>query len=326
MPPFPYGPAPAWVFPIAELTVYLFFLLCLAHALKRHRYGAVSYLFGGLLFGVLLELFEVLGHSYTYGHFWVMVGRSPLDVPLWVACAWAIILYTSRLFSDALRLSWPTAACLDALLALNIDLSIDVIAYRLHMWHWEDVWRQAHLNPLTAQWFGIPYGNFVGWITVVFGYSFFCRFFERLVLGRDRALHTPPRPWQFPLTVLLGFFAALALLVSTETWIFPLAGRIGLHSGLRFLLCTLALAAFALYGYLRAPKPALPIPSLATAVPAYFHLYFIALFLVFGFFRENKWMTLAAAINATLGIALHLLPLHRSHATTARANINRDNF
>ena len=134
-PGIPYGFAPSWCFPLVEGSVFVLFVLCLAHAFKRDRNG-IAYLFGGLVFRVLLEYFEVITDSYTYGHFHIMLGRAPHNLPLWVGMAWGIIMYTARLFSDYLGLPLFAAAALDTLLALNIDVSIDVVAYRLHMWHW----------------------------------------------------------------------------------------------------------------------------------------------------------------------------------------------
>src|ERR1700759_3353645 len=178
MPPFPgmpYGPAAPWSFPLFECSMYLLFLICLAHALRQGK-QSVSYLFGGLAFGLLLEYIEVITGSYTYGRFMIMFGKAPLDIPLCIGAGWGIIMYTARLFSDRLGLSLWACAALDTLLALNIDLSMDTVAYRLHMWHWN--WSGTGLNPLTAQWFGIPYANFVGWQTVVFCYSAFSRLWE----------------------------------------------------------------------------------------------------------------------------------------------------
>jgi uncharacterized membrane protein len=306
MPPFPgmpYGPAPAWCFPANELMTYVFFVLCLAHALRSGRKGAVPYLLGGLGFGLILEYIEVLSHSYTYGHFWWMLGRAPLDIPLCIGCGWAIILYTSRLFSDAMRLRWVAAAALDTLLALNIDLSMDVVAYRLHMWHW--YWNGTGLNPLTAQWFGIPYGNFVGWITVVFCYSFFSRLFER-TLARSSNAGVP----RFALIAVLALLCSQIVLFTTETWIFRFLSRhFGITSGRRLLLLIAVLLVLSIAGWVRREKPAYPIPALATWVPCWFHLFFIGCFFGFGFYRENRWMTVVAGANVLLGFAIHLLPL-----------------
>lgn len=318
MPPFPglpYGPAPAWVFPAFELSSYAMLALCLVHAIRRGRIGSLSYIFGGLAFGLLLEYLEVLSHSYTYGRFWLMLGHAPFNIPLCIGCDWAVIMYVSRLFSDALRLPWQSAAALDTLLALNIDLSLDVVAYRLHMWHW--YWPSQY-NPLTMQWFGIPYGNFVGWITVVFCYSFFSRWFERLIIRSDRAHHTKIATWQFPLVAILALIASQAVLTVNEGWIYGyLARHLAINSARRFGIFTALLLVTAIIGWLRRPKPRRSTPLLATFAPAYFHAFFLMLFLVFGFFRENRWMTLASLLNGVAGLLLHLVPLRHKDLLAA---------
>src|SRR5580704_11498549 len=97
----PYGFAPAWCFPFVEGSVYVLFALCIVHAVRR---GGLIYLLGGFVFGVLLEYFEVVTDSYTYGHFHIMFGSAPHDLPVWIGAAWGIIMYTARLFSDYLHL------------------------------------------------------------------------------------------------------------------------------------------------------------------------------------------------------------------------------
>lgn len=316
MPPFPgmpYGPAPGWCSPAMELMVYTLLILCLAHAVKRGT-GGVLYLSGGFVFGLILEYFEVLSHSYTYGRFYLMLGHAPLDIPLCIGAGWAVILYTSRLFSDAMRLPMLGAAALDTLLALNIDLSMDVVAYRLHMWHWH--WEQAHLDPLHAQWFGIPYGNFVGWATVVFCYSLFSRLFERR-LARERTSFA-----RFAAAAILALLASQAALVLSEVYVFNWMNRhLGITSALRLGLIVATLLIMAIAGWRKREQPPLAIPRIATWIPCWFHVFFLACFFGFGFYHENRWMTLIACTNVTLGFAIHLLPLRRRIAEDETALI-----
>jgi hypothetical protein len=295
----PYGLAPSWCFPLAEGSVFVLFVLCLVYAFKRDRNG-IAYLAGGLVFGVLLEYFEVTSDSYVYGHFRVMVGRAPHDVPLWIGVAWGIIMYTARLFSDYLGLPLFAAAALDTLLALNIDLSMDVVAYRLHMWHWP--WSNTHLA-LTSQWFGIPYGNFVGWTTVVFCYSCFTRLFEK---GMSR--RTPVGFGKAGIIAALAVLASLAVLMGTELALFPVLGKLGITSGIRLLMIIAVLATLFVLGWRTRQGSSLSLPGIALWVPAWFHAFFVACFFGFGFYRENPWMTTAAVINLLLGIATHLYP------------------
>ncbi|MFT4113412.1 carotenoid biosynthesis protein [Silvibacterium sp.] len=308
-PGMPYGSAPRWAFAIAEICMLLLMVLCAVHAVRSKRRGALSYLLGGFLFGLALEYIEVLSGSYTYGRFHLMLGHAPKDIPICIGAGWGIILYTARLYSDALRLRPFAAAALDTLLALNIDLSMDVVAYRLHMWHW--YWNGTGLDPLRAQWFGIPYGNFVGWATVVFCYSLYSRLWERRITQK-------PGAWRGPVVAVLALVCAQATLFVTETWIWDFLHRhAGLTSGPRLLLIVLAMATLIAWGWKRRESAMQPMDGIALWVPCWFHLYFFFCFAWFHFFRENRWMTAAAAANIVLGIGMHLLPLREQRRKQA---------
>ncbi len=311
-PGIPYGFAPVWCFPFVEGSVFVFFVLCLIHAVKRDRSGMV-YLLGGFVFGLLLEYFEVVTDSYTYGHFHIMLGSAPHDLPLWVGIAWGIIMYTARMFSDYLGLPLFAAAALDTLLALNIDVSIDVVAYRLHMWHW--VWNDIH-RALTAQWFGIPYGNFVGWATVVFCYSCFSRLFERWMTRRN-----PAGLGKAGLIAVLAVLSSLGVLISTEIILFPILLKLGATSGIRLIVIVAALAVLVVIGWLKRHGSTASLPPVALGVPAWFHVFFVGCFFWFGFYRENSWMTAAAVINVLLGIAIHLYPYRIQARSSSRARM-----
>lgn len=298
-PGIPYGPAPAWCFPFAEASVFLLFVLCMVHAIKRDK-GGILYLLGGFVFGVLLEYFEVVTDSYIYGHFHIMLGTPPHALPLWIGAGWGIIMYTARLFSDYLGLPLPAAAALDTLLALNIDVSMDVVAYRTHMWHW--VWKDSHLA-LHGQWFGIPYGNFVGWATVVFCYSAFTRLFARSMTRR-----TPAGLPKSALIAVLAVTSSLAVLMSTETLLFPILNKLAITSGPRLVLIVAALAAMFAAGWSKRSGALASLPPVAIWVPAWFHVFFVGCFFGLDFYRENPWMTAVAIINFLLGVAIHVAP------------------
>lgn len=310
-PGIPYGAAPGWCFPVFEGSMFMLLALCLVHAWRRNR-TAIPYLLGGLVFGVLLEYMEVAGHSYVYGRFGLMVGRAPLDVPICIGAGWAIILYTGRLFSDGSRLElWPAAA-LDTLLALNIDLSMDVVAYRLHMWHW--FWDDTR-HALTNQWFGIPYGNFNGWVTVVFFYSGFSRTFERTVLRR--ATDGVSRR---TLIAALALVCSLGVLFVTETYVYPFLVHLGITSGIRLSLIVVGLLAMVGNGWRKRRPRRTGLAPIAVWVPCWFHLYFGWCFFALAFYRENRWMTVAALVNLSVGLGIHAAPyLARERAEMAKA-------
>ncbi|WP_058187387.1 carotenoid biosynthesis protein [Terracidiphilus gabretensis] len=298
-PGMPYGPAPAWALPFFDCCIIFLFVLCLLDAWRRGR-GAISYLLGGMCFGLVLEYLEVASHSYTYGHFLLMLGHAPMDIPVSVGLAWGIILYTSRLFSDGLRLPWVAAAALDTLLALNLDMTMDVVAYRMHMWHWD--WTGSGLDPLKAEWFGIPYANFVGWISVVFFYSFFSRLYERTVFKR-------PSLWRFPAVAVLALFSAQVELLVTEYLVFHWLNAIHIGSGWRLLIEAVVLLGLVGWGMVhRSGGRRSKMPGVALWVPAWFHVYFVIALVELGFFRESAWMTLVAGVNIAIGLVIHLWP------------------
>ena len=139
-----------------EITIIASFLLCLRHAWRAGG-PAVWQLIAGVLFGVLLELATIRQlHAYRYGQFILMI----FDVPLAIGLAWGNMIYAVRTFTDATSLPEWARPILDALLVLNLDLAIDVIAIRLGMWDWG--------QGLQSQYFGVPYANFWAWFWVVF--------------------------------------------------------------------------------------------------------------------------------------------------------------
>jgi hypothetical protein len=302
----PYGPAPAWCFPAAECCMYLLFLFCLACAIRRGRRD-VFYLLGALAFGLLLEYIEVVSDmGYTYGHFMVMLGRAPHDIPFCIGIGWGIIIYTARLFSDGLGLPLWAAAAFDALLAINIDLSMDTVAYRLHMWTWN--WSGTGLNPLTAHWFGIPWGNFFGWQVVVFFYSAFSRSFEK-ILFRDH----DGRIFRYLVTTILALLCAQIVLYAMEAYVEAfLHEKLGITSLGRFMGFLVIQLGLAAWGWRKRTGPAGNIPAVAWFVPGWFHFFFFACLFVCGFYTESNWMTAAACINLLIGIIIHLYPsMHR---------------
>jgi hypothetical protein len=294
----PYGAVPAWCFPVFEFSLYLLFVFCWWNARKKSL-AAVAYLFGGFVFGVLLEYMEVQMGSYTYGRFAVMLGVAPVDVPICIGVAWGIIMYTARLLSDWLGLPLWAAAAFDTLLALNIDLSIDVVAYRMHMWQWD--WSHTSLNPLTAQWFGIPFANFFGWQTVVFCYSAFSRLLERLWRSR-------PGLVQSGVTVLMSIVCSLGVLYTTEM-IFPYLTRLGILSVHRFLVLCVLLVVLVFFGWRRKQVTASRLPVLTWIAPFWFHLFFVGCFFILDFYEENRWLTVATCLNLFVGLILHTAPL-----------------
>lgn len=310
MPPFPgipYGQPPFYCLPLAELCMYTLFMLCFIHAM-RDGVRNIGYLLGGLLFGLILEYVNVNSNmGYTYGKFMVMFGRSPLDIPLCIGIGWGIIMYTARLFSDSLRLPLWSSAAMDTLLALSIDLSMDVVAYRLHMWHWD--WSEPGLNPLTADFFGIPFGNFFGWQMVVFFYSSISRLLERTFDRQKKGL-TIKLAFTPLISVLLSQVLLYVMLVYVDAFLKDQFGITSLHRFVGFLIVLVAVCAWGI----RKIKPVRSeLPMIAWLVPIWFHLYFFSWLFLAGFYKENLWMVIISTVNILLGAAVHFIGLSKKN-------------
>lgn len=304
--PYPgmsYNYPPGICYPLTECCMYILFALCCIHAYKKGM-GHLMYLLGGLGFGLLLEYVNVATNAgYRYGQFGLMLGIPPHNIPVCIGTGWAIIIYTSRLISDALGMPLWTAAALDALLAINIDLSMDVVAYRLHMWHWDWESRGPQYNLLTSQWFGVPYGNFYGWLCVVFFYSSFARLLERVKVKRSAAILW----WKASIPFLSIMISQVTLYIS----LFPLSDFLrlfGINSAHRLVALLILFIFMSIRGFSKrvSTSPSnTSLPFITWLVPAWFHCYFFAWLFIGGFYKENAWMTAWSVVSLLTGFAIH---------------------
>ena len=308
----PYGPAPVYCFPLAEFCMYALFLFCLYFAYKKGP-SHLGYLLGGVAFGLILEYVNVSNNMrYVYGQFTVMFGSPPNDIPLCIGLGWGVIMYTARLYSDSLQLPVWSAAALDALLAINIDLSMDAVAYRLHMWNWD--WTNTNENPLTAGWFGVPFGNFYGWLLVVFLYSSFSRLLEKRVSKKQF------KQWSsgvIPvIAVLISQITLYALLVYVSRF---LSSTFGITSKHRFIFLLILFIVLVLTHRknFRLMKSKTELPFITWLIPLWFHLFFFVWLFAGGFYKETIWLVVAAVLNLIIGFAIHWPLLRKSFSNVS---------
>jgi hypothetical protein len=155
-----------WVPRLLEVTALSMVLWCLADAWRRGP-RAMAELLAGALFGLLAEQAAIWAgaltgrpDAYRYGNFaWML---TP-DVPVVVVAAWGALLYAAMQYSDSLGIPRWLRPAADGLYALMLDLSMEVAAVRLGLWQWRT-------DP-GAQWFGVPYSNFGGWLLVALLFS-----------------------------------------------------------------------------------------------------------------------------------------------------------
>lgn len=276
------SPLPDAYFLSFEALNLALLLLCLRDAYRRGRLVGAWVLLAGVLFGLMLELATIQQlQAYRYGRFVLMLG----EVPLAIGIGWGVIVYSARRFTDALSAPGWSRALMDALLALNIDLSMDAIAIRLGFWDWG--------RGLDFQYFGVPYANFWAWMWVVFFFSAGLRVLERMpgVWGRWLA---PPGAVAIGVAGVLGTNALIAYHVDGS-----------LHLTVVGALLLLALAVVLLLAQRGRIRRNDDSGAPARWVPFGYHLYFLGAGLISGALFNPPALLLVALVMSALAGWLH---------------------
>lgn len=277
---------PEPIFLIFESTVYGLLALCLRHALARRR---ALELLASVLYGLFLEMVTISQlQGYRYGHFLIMFGA----VPLCIAAGWGVILYSVMTTSDSWNVLPVQSPFVDALLAWNIDLSMDAIAIRLSLWTWT----------FNGRWFGVPLANIFAWYVVVASFSTFLRMLRTWENRRGLRWLYPFAAILLSLTILLTFnrlYVNHAYRQYDLQW-FLLGGQ--------FLLSLIAL-----WTSRRALRLPLKVDWPIASVPLALHVLFTGALLWSGFYRQTIALLPISLIMLTLGSALHLAPLAAAH-------------
>jgi len=229
------------------------------------------------VYGVLLEILTMLQLKYyTYGDFLVKFYGAPIAIGI----GWAVLIYTAMATSDELGFPVKVRPFMAALLALNIDLSMDAIAIREGFWTWGEY----------GLWFGVPLGNFFGWFVVVSTYSYFIYRFRE---GRKFQNFYPAASMILSLIVLI---------VLDGIWFFYLT----LPAHIVILVLILAFSAVYVFINKGMLKKDNEFEWKVFSVPLVFHVFFLALLLI----REYRIPALVLISSSMLvaGLYVHLLP------------------
>ena len=264
------------------LVTYSLLALSLYDARKR-GWHVVWQVLAGVLFGVLLEWATIQQlHAYQYGQFPIMIAG---EVPLAIGAGWGVIIYASRLYAEATSLPRWTKPLLAALLALNIDLSMDAIAIRLGMWDWG--------QGLDFQYFGVPWANFWAWFWVVVFFSAGLRWFA----DGDSALSR----WLGPVAaVALGVVGVLL----TNHFIVSIVPRQWYEATIVLVI----VGALALVLALRPRLVSLPLSAPSKWTPWGFHLFFLAAGIISGVIFHPPALLVVSLLMAAIAWRLHRRP------------------
>jgi hypothetical protein len=255
----------------------------------RHR---LVELLSAVPFGLLLEQGDItIFGSYAYNQgFFIKIG----SVPVAIALAWAMIITSSMFMSDRLGIPNRLAPFADAVFAILLDLSLDAIAIRQGLWHWN--------IPLHAGFFGVPAGNYYGWLFVAFGFSAWTRWL--------RAHVRPDSGWRW-LQLMVPVPAYVTLLLALVPFI-VLQQRFfgGPTGGFPTFLVMLALFVV-LTGYaIRNAEGRLPRPWLMPLLPRLMiHAYFVGAGIALGIFVQ---------LPVLLAMSLGMLVIELSIGPVAR--------
>lgn len=266
-----------------EIVITAFFILCVYHSFKRGKNFLIE-LITISIYGLLLEILGIsMSNSYIYGDFTLKIFEAPISVSL----AWGVIIYTAMVTVERLEVGQKARPFMVALLALNIDLSMDAIAIREGLWMWE--------KEASFFWFDVPSVNFLSWFIVAFSFSFFIYYFRK----NKKVKKFYP---------ILCLFLSLIILFLVEIfqilWLLPTINDSYIIFVIVIYICVISLIIVVLKkGVLKKNNN---LDFISSFLPIGFHLYFLLLLL----FSDYKTLELViVSLSMTLiGIYVHFLP------------------
>ncbi|MFV2016024.1 MAG: carotenoid biosynthesis protein [Candidatus Heimdallarchaeota archaeon] len=224
-----------------ELIYIVFFIIIIIANYRRKYRRTVMELFSIVVFALILEYLSIKTYdAYQYSSDFVLqIGSQPDNVPIVIALAWAIIIGVSMKISDSTKIAVQARPFLDTLLALTIDLSMDVIAIRIEkgLWNWKiELSNTISFDSLL----GVRYGNFIGWYFIVLIFSMMIRF------GRDQ-FWLNDRTYGYYLSII-PFLAFIPFYISFES---IQQGKRIFYYDSYFVIVTIFLILFAVFIVLR---------------------------------------------------------------------------
>ncbi|MDO8667776.1 MAG: carotenoid biosynthesis protein [bacterium] len=185
-------------FLIFETLGFISFGLIVAREIYSRRFPRLFEILSCAVFGIILEVGNTyLAHTYSYSQNFIV---NFAHVPVAIGLGWAVIIYCAMLLSDQYNIPWTLRPFIDALTAVILDLSMDVVAIRLGFWSWT--------IPMDHEWYGVPFENLMGWILVTLSFSFLIRFIRTLNFNR---ILTKLLMIFSPLLAYLGLMIGLAV-------------------------------------------------------------------------------------------------------------------
>ncbi len=288
---------PRILFGLVEVVILILFALSARFAYRTGGRQRLVELLSAVPFGLLLEQGDIkIFGSYAYNQGFLLKLGS---VPLAIALAWAMIITSSMFMSDRLGIPPRLAPFADAVFAIVLDLSLDAIAIRQGLWHWN--------IPLNAGFFGVPAGNYYGWLFVAFGFSAWTRWVRARAGARSRSM------WLqlfVPVPAYLTLLLALVPFIVLQQRFFG-----GPTGGFPPFLLTLALFALLAGRSIRTGQGGLPRPWFMPLFPRLLmHAYFLSAGILLGIFHR---------LPVLLAMSLGMVVIELSLAPAAQRRLIR---
>lgn len=293
------------VYLVLEVGAAAFFALTAWLALRRGRLPFLE-LLSAAAFGLLLEEGDqLIFRTYHYApDFTLAIDRAPIVIGL----TWALILAGAMRITDALGVRRRYAPAVDSVLAIALDLALEVVAIRMGLWTWVGV-------PLDDGWFGVPAGNFYAWLFVTFAFSSLTRWL------RERAVTRPRLDW-LQLAVPIPAFVILLFSLVPFSLLKPLVDP---SPGGGMVLFAITLAAFVAVAVRAVFGPERGTPNgqgtaivdlrLAFATRLAIHLVFLVAMVAMGLALAEPVLLLTSLSLLALELALERLARNRLYAT-----------
>ncbi|BAL80432.1 carotenoid biosynthesis protein [Caldisericum exile] len=159
-----------------------------------------------------------LGVRYHYAEFF---RPKVFGLPMLVWIFWVIFIFTGYGLTNCIiknilrekylqfiskKLNILFAVVLDGFIVTTFDLFIDPVAVRFGLWSWENV---------NNGYFGVPFGNFIGWFVIVSTTTLLLRFVDKFYSSKldNRLINLSPYVYILLLSV---FFISSVVFYSIE--------------------------------------------------------------------------------------------------------------
>ncbi len=153
--------------PFTSYILYISFLLLLINHREWNRFFSVfilAVIIGGFVIEVIGVQTGVVFGKYQYG---ATLGFKIYDVPLVIGINWFLLVYSSGMTTQLIKIHKHIRALIGALLMVLVDYSLETVAQAYDFWNWQN-------NT-------IPVQNYVAWFVVAY---FFHIMFQNLHLKK----------------------------------------------------------------------------------------------------------------------------------------------